>query len=46
MSFEIVDRDALVQRHACTRCGYHMIGRIEHAAHPFFGMDFVHVELS
>jgi hypothetical protein len=27
-------------------CGVHRYGRIENTAHPFFGLDFVHVELS
>jgi len=27
-------------------CGVHMYGRIENKAHPFYGLDFVHVELS
>ncbi|HXW10229.1 MAG TPA: hypothetical protein VD737_06420, partial [Steroidobacteraceae bacterium] len=27
-------------------CGVHMFGRIENQGHPFYGLDFVHVELS
>lgn len=42
----IVDTNATIQRHACTACGVHMYGRIETANHGFFGLDFVHVELS
>jgi S-(hydroxymethyl)glutathione synthase len=42
----IVDASAAIQRHACTGCGVHMFGRIENKAHPFHGLDFVHVELS
>jgi S-(hydroxymethyl)glutathione synthase len=42
----IVDPSAAIQRHACTGCGVHMFGRIENKAHPFYGLDFVHVELS
>ena len=42
----IVDPDAAIQRHACKACGVHMIGRIEADAHPFFGLDFIHTELS
>ncbi len=42
----IVDASAAIQRHACTGCGVHMFGRIENKAHPFYGLDFVHVELS
>jgi S-(hydroxymethyl)glutathione synthase len=41
----IVDGGAAIQRHACSGCGVHMIGRIENAQHPFHGLDFVHAEL-
>ena len=41
-----VDASAAIQRHACSGCGVHMYGRIENTNHPFFGLDFVHVELS
>ena len=27
-------------------CGVHMYGRIENTKHPFYGLDFVHTELS
>ena len=43
---KIVDPSAAIQRHACTGCGVHMFGRIENKDHPFYGFDFVHVELS
>lgn len=43
---KVVDASAAIQRHACTGCGVHMYGRIENKAHPFYGLDFVHVELS
>ena len=43
---KIVDTSAAIQRHACTGCGVHMFGRIENKAHPFYGFDFVHTELS
>jgi S-(hydroxymethyl)glutathione synthase len=43
---KVVDGNAPIQRHACTGCGVHMYGRIENKAHPFYGFDFVHVELS
>ena len=43
---KVVDANAAIQRHACTACGVHMYGRIENANHPFYGLDFVHVELS
>jgi S-(hydroxymethyl)glutathione synthase len=42
----IVDPKAAIQRHACKGCGVHMYGRIENTAHPFYGLDFVHTELS
>lgn len=42
----IVDTAAVIQRYACKGCGVHMYGRIENRAHPFYGLDFVHVELS
>ena len=35
-----------IQRYACTGCGVHMYGRIENKEHPFYGLDFVHTELS
>ena len=43
---KVVDPKATIQRHACTECGVHMFGRIENTAHPFFGLDFIHTELS
>jgi S-(hydroxymethyl)glutathione synthase len=43
---KVVDPSATIQRHACTGCGVHLYGRIENKAHPFYGLDFVHVELS
>jgi S-(hydroxymethyl)glutathione synthase len=42
----IVDPSAAIQRHACQECGVHMYGRIENAKHPFYGLDFIHTELS
>ena len=33
-------------RHACTACGTHLYGRIENKEHAFFGLDFIHTELS
>lgn len=42
----IVDPAAVIQRHACKECGVHMFGRIEKTDHPFYGLDFVHTELS
>ena len=43
---KVVDANATIQRYACTGCGVHMYGRIENRNHPFYGLDFVHVELS
>jgi S-(hydroxymethyl)glutathione synthase len=43
---KVVDASAAIQRHACTGCGVHMFGRIENKDHPFYGLDFVHTELS
>lgn len=43
---DIVNKDAPIQRHRCTGCGVHMYGRIENKDHPFYGLDFVHTELS
>ena len=43
---KIVDANALIQRHACTGCGVHMFGRVERTSHGFYGLDFVHTELS
>lgn len=42
----VVDPSATIQRHACRDCGVHMYGRIENRDHPFYGLDFVHTELS
>lgn len=42
----IVDENAAIQRHACRECGAHLFGRIENKGHPFYGLDFVHTELS
>ena len=43
---EVVDPRAAIQRHACKQCGVHLYGRIENKAHPFYGFDFIHTELS
>lgn len=42
----IVDQSASIQRYACKECGTHLYGRIENTGHPFYGLDFVHTELS
>lgn len=43
---KVVDSEALIQRYACKACGTHLYGRIEDAKHAFYGLDFVHTELS
>jgi S-(hydroxymethyl)glutathione synthase len=43
---KIVDPAQTIHRYACTACGVHMYGRIENKNHPFFGLDFIHTELS
>lgn len=43
---QVVDPSAAIQRHACKACGVHMYGRIENKNHPFYGLDFIHTELS
>jgi S-(hydroxymethyl)glutathione synthase len=43
---KVVDANAAIQRYACTGCGVHMYGRIENSKHPFYGLDFIHTELS
>lgn len=42
----IVDKSAAIQRYACKGCGVHLYGRIENDKHPFYGLDFIHTELS
>ena len=42
----VVDPSATIRRHACKSCGVHMFGRIENKNHPFYGLDFIHPELS
>ncbi|WP_366299572.1 S-(hydroxymethyl)glutathione synthase [Pseudomonas atacamensis] len=42
----IVDDAAVIQRHACKECHAHLYGRIENKDHAFYGLDFVHTELS
>lgn len=43
---KVVNEHALIRRHACSACGVHMYGRIENTQHAFYGLDFVHTELS
>ena len=43
---EVVDEKATIKRYACSECGVHMYGRIDNKDHPFYGLDFIHTELS
>ncbi len=45
-NLEIVDQSAVIQRNACKKCGVPLYGRIENQDHPFYGLDFIHTELS
>jgi S-(hydroxymethyl)glutathione synthase len=40
---KVVDKAALIQRHACVECGVHMYGPVERD-HAFKGLDFIHPE--
>ena len=42
----VVDPSTALLRHACKDCGVHMYSRIENTGHPFYGLDFIHTELS
>ena len=42
----VVDDTAAIRRFACKACGTHMYGRIENDKRSFYGLDFVHPELS
>ncbi len=43
---KVIDPSATIHRYACQVCGVHMFGRIENMHHPFYGLDFIHPELS
>lgn len=43
---QVVDPSAAIKRYACRDCGVHMYGRIDDTSHPFYGLDFIHTELS
>jgi S-(hydroxymethyl)glutathione synthase len=43
---QVVDSSAVIKRYACRDCGAHLYGRIEDRNHPFYGLDFIHTELS
>jgi S-(hydroxymethyl)glutathione synthase len=40
---KVVDKKALILRHACRACGVHMYGPVERD-HPFKGLSFIHPE--
>ncbi|GJL83877.1 MAG: hypothetical protein DHS20C01_35110 [marine bacterium B5-7] len=42
----VVDENSAIQRHACSKCGTHMVGRVEDTNHHWYGLDFIHLELS
>lgn len=42
----VQDQAAVIKRYACRDCGVHLYGRIDNREHPFYGLDFVHTELS
>jgi S-(hydroxymethyl)glutathione synthase len=43
---QVVDPSATIQRHACKGCGVHMYGPVENKDHAFYGLAFIHTELS
>ena len=43
---KIVDLSAWLHRHACTGCGAHMHCPVVKPTHGFFGLTFIHTELS
>ncbi len=43
---KILDENVPIQRHVCSECGTHMFGRVEDDRHHFYGLDFIHLELS
>jgi len=45
-TLQVVDPSAVIKRYACRECGVHLYGRIDNDKHPFFGLDFIHTELS
>ena len=42
----IVNEAAAIQRHACKECGTHMYGRVIDPGHHYYGIHFIHPELS
>jgi S-(hydroxymethyl)glutathione synthase len=43
---KVVTDQVTIRRHACSVCGVHMFGRIDNKNHAFYGLDFIHPELS
>ena len=42
----LVDAASAIRRHSCRDCGTHLIGTVEDPTHHFYGLAFVHPELS
>ena len=43
---DVVDRGQSIQRHACRDCGTHLFGHVSDKDHHFYGVEFIHPELS
>lgn len=43
---DVIDETQKIQRYACRECGTHMVGRVTDRDHHFYGLEFVHPELS
>lgn len=43
---DVIDPGQSIQRHACKDCGTHMFGHVPDKDHHFYGMEFIHPELS
>jgi S-(hydroxymethyl)glutathione synthase len=43
---KVLDPKMPMHRYVCSECGVHMYGRIVPETHAFFGLDFIHTELS
>ena len=43
---EVVDAASAIRRHACKDCGAHLVGTVDDPDHHFYGLAFVHPELS
>jgi S-(hydroxymethyl)glutathione synthase len=43
---KVLDPKMPMHRYVCSGCGVHMYGRIVSETHTFYGLDFIHTELS